>query len=298
MISFFLHLLFFFLPFFTPLPSLVTPFPPGSRVSVREFLVGASRAAMTLAFLNSVSSKTPIVPSMSIKAIFLPSIRALLSFYIFLSLLLVPPKRVQHPRTNVSKILKSFPFTFRFRFPCCPSLTIPRQTLTKILREPQGRSVGLGEFVLLKPSGQNISAQHLSASCENNNSTQGTNTSHAVVPTDSDTYSSTASLGRSEGISVTLLSWQRKTPLEQWQSRWWHPEPKLRNASKATRNKAMFTYPSTRLLLLLQTQSCPDFRGSTLSPFEKRSALGAGRVTWPAQGRFPFFLFYRSLPDK
>ena len=143
---------FIFLPFFTPLPSLVTPFPPGSRVSVQEFLAGASRAAMTLAFLNSVSSKTHIVPSMSIEAIFLPSIRVLLSFYIFLSFLLVPPKTVQHPRTNVSKTLKSLPFTFRCRFPLCPSLTIPRQTLTQILREPQGRSGGLGEFVLLKPS--------------------------------------------------------------------------------------------------------------------------------------------------
>lgn len=29
---------------------------------------------------------------------------------------------------------------------------IPRQTLTKIVREPQGRSVGPGGFVLLKPS--------------------------------------------------------------------------------------------------------------------------------------------------
>lgn len=48
---------------------------------------------------------------------------------------------------------------------------------------------------------------------------QHTNTGHAVVPTASDTHSSTAFLGRSEGISVTLLSWQRRTLLQQWQIR-------------------------------------------------------------------------------
>lgn len=77
---------------------------------------------------------------------------------------------------------------------------------------------------------------------------QWTNAGHAVVPTASDTHSSTAFLGRSEGISVTLFSWQRKTLLEQWQIWWRHPEPKLRNASKEVRSKAIFIYLSIHLL--------------------------------------------------
>ena len=164
MISFLLCLLFFFLPFFTPLPSLVTPFPPGSRFSVWQFLAGASRAAMTLAFLNSVSSKAHIMPSMSIKAIFLASIWALLSFYIFLSLLLVPPKRVQHPRTNVSKTLKSPPFTFRWSSPCCPSPAFRDKLSLRSLENHRAGVLGWGSlFYLSLQSGQNISAQQLSA---------------------------------------------------------------------------------------------------------------------------------------
>lgn len=126
-------------------------------------------------------------------------------------------------------------------------MTLPRQTpwptLTKILGETQGSSVKMGEFVLFKHS----EIFQLNSYQPNVKIIPAPNTQmpSVAVPSVSDTHSSTAFLGRSGGISVTSLSWQRKTLLEQRQIRWWHPEPKLRKASKETRIKAMLIYPST-----------------------------------------------------
>lgn len=128
-------------------------------------------------------------------------------------------------------------------------MALPRQTpwwmLTKILGETQGSSVEMGEFVLFKHS----EIFQLNSYQPNVKIIPAPNTQMpaVAVPAVSDTHSSTAFLGRSEGISVTSLSWQRKTRLEQWQIRWWHPEPKLRKASKEARSKAMLIYPSTCL---------------------------------------------------
>lgn len=205
MISFFLHLLFFLSPFFTPLPSLVTPFPPGAKSQLGNSLLVPQSSNDSCLLEFSILKNTHCAFHIVIKAIFLPSIRALLSFYIFsLAFSLSSTKESTAPKNKCVKILKVFHFhLFRFRFPCLASWQFQDKLSLRSLENHRAGVLGWGSLFLLKPSGQNISAQHLSASCENNNSTQGTNTSHAVVPTDSDTYSSAASLGRFGGASLS-----------------------------------------------------------------------------------------------
>lgn len=182
-----------------------------------------------------------------------------------------------------------FPSAFGLSFPHCPSPSFSGWDRLSGKSWESCRAVLLGWegcFILSFGQQRNSSAQQLSASCENNNSTQHANASPTIVPAAPDTHSSTAFLGRSEGISVTLLSWQRKILWEQWQIRWWHPKPKLRNASKETRNKAILIHPSTCFLPASAEKSLHKFQKLHTAPLWEE--ICQGHVT--DQRIFFFFL--------
>lgn len=113
-----------------------------AQSSVQELFAGTSKTRTAHAFLNSVSPGNSHCTYHLNQSCLSASNSRSSKFVLFLSFtFLVPPKRVWNPRANVLK-------SFRTALP----REVPRKTLTKIPGEMQDRSVGLGEFVLFKPS--------------------------------------------------------------------------------------------------------------------------------------------------
>lgn len=138
--------LFYFLSLFLhssfPLPH--PSFSPGSRISVQELCAGDSKTTATLAILHSVSpGDAPCIYHLDQSCLSASNSRSS-KFVFFLSFtFLVPPKRVWNSRATVLQR--------HLRFRTALHWWMPSQTLTPVLGERQDRSVGLREFVLFKP---------------------------------------------------------------------------------------------------------------------------------------------------